>query len=123
MKKAIRVTTKGLIEEIDLTSDSLTALQTAVGGWVQAIDLDATLTMWCNEEGKILDMPHNPFAQVMWNEAFGPGTDYIVGDVVFSGTPDEEGYTTGLTARAEEVIRRTVATTLKIVSPSFTMVD
>lgn len=122
MKKALRVTTKGDITEIDLSRDSLTALQEGVGGWVQAIDLTTTMTMWCNEEGKLEGLPHNPFAQAMWDKAFGAHTDYIVGDVVFTGTPDDEGYTQSVTAEDERVIRAMVAKVQQVVSPSFTLI-
>lgn len=108
MKLALRVTTTGTIEELDMTNDSLTTLQGAVGGWVQAIDLASDLTMWCNEEGKLNGLPHNPFAQKMWDTAFGAETDYIVGDVVLTGGADEEGYTLGLTAEQAQIVRNVV---------------
>ena len=123
MKKALRVTTEGDITEIDLSRDSLTALQEGVGGWVQAIDLTTTMSMWCNEEGKLQGLPHNPFAQAMWDKAFGAGTDYIVGDVVFTSTPDDEGYTQSVTAEDERVIRAMVAKTHTVVGPAFAVLD
>jgi len=117
--KALQVTTAGVVTELDLSEDSLATLQNGVGGWVQAIDLTTSMTMWCNEEGKLNGLPHNPFAQKLWDVAFGADTDYIVGDVVFTGTPDEEGYTTGITAQDEEVIRNVVAKVTEVITPSF----
>lgn len=38
-----------------------------------------------NEEGKLFNppLPHNPYVQQLWDQAFGPNTDYMVGDFVF----------------------------------------
>ena len=119
MTKALRITTAGAIQELDLSRDSLTVLQNGVGGWVQAVDLTTTMTLWCNEEGKLEGLPHNPYAQKLWDTAFGADTDYIVGDVVLTGAPDEEGYTTGLTELDEQVIRKVVAEVSEVVSPGF----
>ena len=122
MTKALRVTTAGVIQTLDLSENSLQVLQTGVGGWVQAIDLTTTMTLWCNEEGKLEGLPHNPYAQKLWDVAFGAGTDYIVGDVVFTGTPDEEGYTTGISELDEQVIRNVVAKVSEVVAPAFRVV-
>jgi hypothetical protein len=95
---ALTVSTKGTILEMD-TID-LTALQTAVGGYVQAVDLGDDLTMWLNEEGKLEGLPHNEVGQVLWDATYGAGTDYIVGDIAITGGTDEEGETLPLTASA-----------------------
>jgi hypothetical protein len=97
MKKALAIKTTGEVTELDLTSDSLTTLQTAVDGWVQAVEVATDLTMWCNEEGKMFGLAHNPYAQFMWDKAYGAHTDYIVGDIVLTGGADSEGDTLGLT--------------------------
>ena len=96
MKKALAITTLGEVKMLDLSDKSLEKLQEAVGGWVQAIDLDADISMWCDEEGKIYSKPHNPFGQAFWEKSFGR-TDYIVGDIVLTGGVDDEGETIGLT--------------------------
>jgi hypothetical protein len=102
---ALQVKTSGEVVELDLTANSLDTLQGAVGGWVQAIDLSDTVSLWVNEEGKLEGLPHNPYAQQFWDEAFGAGTDFIVGDVVFTGTPDQEGETQGLGEDTAQRIR------------------
>lgn len=102
---ALQVKTSGEVVELDLTADSLNTLQTAVGGWVQAVDLSKTVSLWVNEEGKLDGLPHNPYAQQFWDEAFGAGTDFIVGDVVLTGTPDQEGETQGLDKDTAQRIR------------------
>jgi hypothetical protein len=96
MKNAVIIRTNGTSEIIDISTNTLDQLQSAVGGWVQAINLNDTLTMWLNEEGKVEGLPHNAVAQWYWDMAFGPDTDYLVGDVVFTGGVDSRGDTLGL---------------------------
>jgi len=121
-KLAIQVKTTGEVTELDLTADSLSTLQTAVGGWVQAIDLSDTLSMWCNEEGKLISLPHNPYAQAMWDEVFGEQTDYLVGDVVFTGGTDDEGMTLGLDEVTAKKVLNSIAKTSQFVSPRITII-
>ena len=97
MNKAIRITTENETLVFELKSDSLEQLQHAVGGYIQAIDLSDELTLWCNEEGKMMNLPHNRRAQELWDKVFGAGTDYIVGDIVLTGGANEDGETLGLT--------------------------
>ncbi len=97
MIKALEVTTEGKVGIINLLPDTqLEQVQKAVGGLVQAIGLDDELTMWVNEEGKILKLPHNLFAQHLWDNTFGKDTDYIVGNMVLTGGTDSEGETMSL---------------------------
>jgi hypothetical protein len=117
MKLGIRVTTTGAVEELDMTADGLQVLQTAVGGWVQAIDLDDSLTMWLNEEGKLVGLAHNPYAQFAWDKRFGAHTDYMVGDVIFTGGTDEEGATLGLDRDTADQIRMMVRQVAQMVEP------
>jgi hypothetical protein len=107
MKLGLQITTSGQVNELDLSNEdtALATLQGAVGGWVQALDLSDTVSLWVNEEGKMDGLEHNPYAQVFWDEAFGAGTDFIVGNVVLTGTPDSEGYTQGLDERTAQRIR------------------
>lgn len=119
MKKALQITNSGLITVLDLsTGDSLYKLQTAVGGWVQAIDLASDLSMWCNEEGKMMGLPHNPFAQYFWDRVFGSETDYIVGDIVLTGGTDKFGDTLGLTDKQQEWILHFVTRVHQYVQPN-----
>ena len=121
-KTALQVTTTGEVTELDLSSDSLNKLQTAGGGWVQAIDLASDLSMWCNEEGKLNSLPHNPYAQYMWDKVFGAHTDYLVGDIVLTGGTDSEGETIGLTQEQVDIMKLTVAKVQKFVEPSITLI-
>jgi hypothetical protein len=94
MKTALVLKADGTIETLDNTG--LQALQTAVGGWVQAVDLADDLTMWLNEEGKLVGLPHNTTAQKLWDKTFWVGSDFVVGDVVLTGGTDNEGETLAL---------------------------
>lgn len=91
MKTALRINTDFTTDTLDLEVDSLTQLQEAVGGLVQAADLHDDLTLWCNEEGKLINgMQPNVIATHLWEKSFGM-TDIIMGDVVFTGGTDDEG--------------------------------
>jgi len=95
MIKAIVITVDGLQKDIEISEDiSLKTLQDAVGGFIQSVDL-LGLTMWINEEGKIDNLPFNPFATILWEAAFGK-TDVILGDIVLTGLPDDEGKLTSI---------------------------
>jgi hypothetical protein len=98
-KTAVIIRTNHVIEVIDIEKDGLDKLQAAVGGYVEAIDLSESVTMWLNEEGKLTGLPHNLLGQMHWDKAFGPDTDTVMGDVVFTGGVDGEGDTVGLTER------------------------
>ena len=95
MKKGLRVNTDFTVEVLELEPDGYTPLRDAVGGLIQPVDLSPTLTMWCNEEGKLMGLTPSIIGTHMWEKTFGM-TDVIVGDVVFTGGTDEEGETLGL---------------------------
>jgi len=91
MKTALRINTDFTTEILDLEVDSLEQLQEAVGGLVQAADLHDNLTLWCNEEGKLINgMQPNVIGTHMWQKSFGM-TDVIMGNIVFTGGTDDEG--------------------------------
>jgi len=91
MKTALRINTDFTTEILDLETDSLKKLQAAVGGLIQAVDLHDDLTLWCNEEGKLINgMLTNVIGTHLYEKNFGM-TDIIMGDVVFSGGTDDEG--------------------------------
>lgn len=92
--KAIRIDVDGSLHP--LGSLSLETLQKSVGGWVQAIESNSgDITFWCNEEGKLEQLPVNTTATLMLydkNPAF-KGHDFLVGPVVITGGVDEDGNT------------------------------
>lgn len=92
MKTALRVNTDFTTEVLDLSSNEYNQLRDAVGGLIQPVDLKPDLTVWLNEEGKLIGMPVNLIGTHMWERSFGQ-TDVLVGDVVFTGSSDDEGET------------------------------
>jgi hypothetical protein len=123
MKLALQVKTTGEVERLDLAPDSLATLQAGVGGYIEAIDLAKDLTLWCNEEGKIIELPHNPFAQFIWDMARGVHTDYIVGDIVLTGGTDKDGETLGLSEEQVEIVKQTIDKVRQIVEPRATILE
>lgn len=87
------------VRELD-PSGLLESLQTTVGGYVEVAHLEREeLDMYLNEEGKISGQPFNKRATVVafnlhWRHAQG---DYITGDVMVLGGPDDAGDNQGLT--------------------------
>ena len=60
--------------------DTLEAFQTAVGGYIEAVGLDANAVLVCNESGKLMGLPAN--RQV--------GGDTIAGTFLIVGAEDGE---------------------------------
>ena len=80
-----------LPEEIEL-DNTLEAIQKFVGGLIECITLSDTgseVTLVCNDEGKLLELPPN---RMLWG-----GADYLAGSGFIAGT-DSEGNMTSLTA-------------------------
>lgn len=70
--------------------------QTAVGGLIEAIDLDSPpMSFFANEEAKLIGLPINQRANALWwlHVPAAYGFDFLAGDVVLIGRPDEEGET------------------------------
>jgi hypothetical protein len=103
------------LEPMPSDKESLEFLQGKVGGLVQAIDLRNNFegrSIWLNEESKIIGLPVNILATVMWEDSFGRNTDIIQGDVVILGDTDEEGRTRGLSEAEAEALLETIQTAL-----------
>ena len=122
MKTAFQITTTGWVTKLDISTEPLVTLQAGVGGLVQAIDLSQRLTMWLNEEGKVLGQAHNPYGQFFWDKLYGAHTDYIVGDIVISGGTDGHGDTLGLTEQQVEWVMYFVDRVREVVEPSIKVV-
>ena len=71
---------------------SLENLQQFVGGYIEAVRVTDSITLWINEEGKLEGLEPN-FHLCRMN---GMPYDLVVGDVLIAGT-DEEGNTVSLT--------------------------
>lgn len=98
MKQALKVSVDGVTEVVDLDAPegSMKVLQSAVGGWYEAVDLNEEVTLWCNEEGKILGLPTHAGATRFYQTAFNT-QDWIAGNIILTGGVDDEGDTLGLT--------------------------
>ncbi len=80
---------------------TLEALQGLVGGCIEPVDLpmrdDDTWTLWCNEEGKIDELPWNDGATMILMRAWhGQWNDPMAGPVFVTRGPDDDGNTLGL---------------------------
>lgn len=81
MADKIKVFTKrpdGIPRSVWVTN-SLKNLQNAVGGYIEAVTLTADLVVICNEEGRILGLPHNQIRSV----------DFC-GDIIIAGVRGDE---------------------------------
>ena len=63
--------------------NTLEALQKAVGGYIEALNIGGNIIMICDEEGKLKGKPYN----------FDLGVDKIVGDVIFTKDDGNEDFT------------------------------
>jgi hypothetical protein len=92
MKTALRINTDFTTEVLDLETESYEQLRDAVGGLIQCVDLRDDLTIWVNEEGKLINgMEPNVIGTHLWEKAYGM-TDVIMGNIVVTGAPDDDGY-------------------------------
>tara|TARA_R110001592_G_scaffold216088_1_gene469593 strand:+ start:407 stop:655 length:249 start_codon:yes stop_codon:yes gene_type:complete len=74
----------GTIEQMG-RNPPLEELQKAVGGYIEGVTTANGGRFYCNEEGKLMGLPHNPAANSMIDF-----DDYIVGDVVVMEGDEEE---------------------------------
>lgn len=89
----------------------LRELQAAVGGLVEAIPTDESVTIWCNDEGKLDGLPPNRLAMDVWirwdvHGCMAVGFDWIAGDVVVTGGVDGRGETLDLGDDARRWVAR-----------------
>lgn len=61
-------------------TNSLSALQKAVDGYIETVTLATDLVIICNEEGRLMGLPHN--CNIC-------GVDFV-GDIVIAGVKGEE---------------------------------
>lgn len=78
----------GIVKEGGVNSPTLSQLQEACGGYVQQVQLPSGNIIWCNEEGKILDLPYNEQATSLWWDIDPKMTmrDTLHGNIVFEYT-------------------------------------
>ena len=81
-------------------ADTYELIRNSVGGYIEALRLSETCTLWINEEGKLNDLEPNFFL----TDRAGNKVDVVVGNVIFTGI-DEEGDTVGLSQEDIELIQ------------------
>lgn len=87
----------------------LSVLQEAVGGYVQCVSFpNNEFDMWLNEEGKIQGLLTNQAATAIWESEYG-ATDIMAGNVVITGLPDFDGYSTDLSEAMAQRIQQFTA--------------
>ena len=78
----------GIVKEGGAKTPTLSQLQEACGGYVQDILLPSGNIIWCNEEGKLLNLPYNEQATSLWWDIDPKMTmrDTLQGNIVFEFT-------------------------------------
>jgi hypothetical protein len=104
MKLALKVRVNGQTEVMDISGDTLSALQSAVGGLVEVVNMKWGVNVWMDEEGKLKNYRVNKFGTMLYWETYAItsddydyGRDLIVGDIVLTGKDDEDGNVLSLT--------------------------
>lgn len=69
-------------------------LRLIVGGWIEIVPLfdeygGKPCVVFCNEEGKLKDLPFNETASRLWWQCAGLHGDHLVGTVVIVSGDDE----------------------------------
>lgn len=95
-QKAVIITTEGTKSVVDFDfGNSYQILSDAVGGMIECVGLkDADV--WCNENGIAEGLPLNMIASAIYSDAFN-SSNAILGNVIITGSCDDEGETLGLT--------------------------
>lgn len=80
----------------------LNALQAAVGGWIEPVPTDESVTMWVNEEGKLMGLPINRLAMDVWlrwdvHRCQLLAGEWLAGSCVVTGGVDRHGNTLDIT--------------------------
>lgn len=101
MSKSIVIDSIGNIRIKNL--DDLKSLQNVVGGYIEHISFpfkkNCALSGFINEEGKILNLPVNRIASLLWMKSnnWDKLYDVLCGDVIITGCVDDEGDTKDIT--------------------------
>lgn len=106
---AIRITPDFTVTRLDLDapegsysvlSHGIAAPSQESGGMIEAVGLQADLTMWVNEEYRYMDFDpsqdRNYVGEALWDAVFG-SFNAILGPVMLTGGADDEGEDVGLT--------------------------
>ena len=119
-KTALVVASDGTQSTLDVETEFLSKMQTAVDGLIQPIDISDTITMWVNEEFLFRNsFEPNLLGTAMYQSIGGDGV--IMGTIVFTGGTDSDGNTLGLSMKEFLEIQR-LATLAQVWSATGTMV-
>ncbi|WP_298868462.1 DUF3846 domain-containing protein [uncultured Microbacterium sp.] len=81
--------------------------QSAVGGWIEALDLpDIGITVYVNDEGRIRKLPHNARASFLrwyWSP-LTRASGMLAGDAVLVGMPNGAGESTDVPVHVRELL-------------------
>lgn len=85
---------------------TLEAYQTAVSGWIEAVDVPGLgITIYVNEEGLLRHLPFNSRASFLWwYHAPGTRQAMLVGDAVIVGLRDDDGNDTDVPERVVDLL-------------------
>lgn len=108
--RVIHITAEHGAREV-LTGTTLEEHQALVDGRVECIALSERIDLWCNDEGKLNNMP--PVAAI--HDSDGRLVDVIAGPC-FIASHDDEGNTTGLDGALLDEARALVARHLTMIS-------
>lgn len=107
MKGVSFIESDGLIV-VDLFNGDFAHLQDVCGGSVECAPSSDIVTIWCNEDGKGLELPVNGPANKVWAlyDIYDClSWDRLVGNVVITGGTDDDGETMDL---PEDELRRII---------------
>lgn len=100
MKAAIKLPGKDW-EHVDVINANLDYLNKVCEGYIELVpNLFTNAVMYCNEEGKINNLPEN--FDIFRNNYNNDYVDTIVGNVIMFGPYDEDGTETDLTTELFE---------------------
>lgn len=96
MKKVVIIPVNGdpYIKDLSTEFVDYDTLSTTVEGMIECVRLTQGLNMWVNEEGKLIPLPINPIATLLWEKFYGK-TDLISGPAILTAGADDEGETLG----------------------------
>lgn len=116
-QKAVIISTEGHKSVVEFEfGKSYQILSDAVGGMIECVGLkDADL--WCNENGISEGLDLNMIASAIYSDAFGAGNP-ILGNVIITGSVDDEGETLGLT---EEQVTYWLGYNKKVIPTAYLM--
>lgn len=103
--QGLRLDEDGRLDTMTWTGeeDSLDALQAAVGGWVDVVQLTPTVTMWVDDEGAYRRGVNRTVTRLL--RLHGELVSPIFGPVVFTGCRGWENETVGLSSAADAWLR------------------